>query len=184
MRLSDLCNFHLTHGHYEEGIKALKYVYGNSDDCLHVMPSEDTESCNELLVAIYFVPAVSYDEKVRRRHAKLANYSSISEKIFHVVGKSEEIFTGITGAKIAVSLGEGKLLKKLHHVASSQGDGIVATKQHFESWLEKPEAHLLKEEGHHHHPEVFAPVTHLLIFWNERLTIGGVITSVCHYTKN
>ncbi|ODM87217.1 hypothetical protein Ocin01_19465 [Orchesella cincta] len=32
---------------------------------------------------------------------------------------------------IAVSLGEGKLLKKLHHVASSQGDGIVATEAAF-----------------------------------------------------
>ncbi|ODM88261.1 hypothetical protein Ocin01_18422, partial [Orchesella cincta] len=33
--------------------------------------------------------------------------------------------------KIAVSLGEDKLLKKLHHVASSQGDGTVATEAAF-----------------------------------------------------
>lgn len=55
MKFTDLCTFHLTHGHYKEAIKALKYVYWNSDDCLHVMfniynflmrqqPYEDIES--------------------------------------------------------------------------------------------------------------------------------------------
>ncbi|CAL8074907.1 unnamed protein product [Orchesella dallaii] len=137
MKLPDLCNFHLTHGHYKEAIKALKYVYWNSDDCLHVMfniynflmrqsPSEEIENNFELLLATYFVPAVSFDEKVRRRHGKPMRV--LARRFFMWLIKAKKYPRAL---QIAVSLGEDKLLKKLHHVASKQGDSTVATEAAF-----------------------------------------------------
>jgi hypothetical protein len=37
MRLTNVCNFHLTNHHYPEAVKVLKSVYWNSEECLHVM---------------------------------------------------------------------------------------------------------------------------------------------------
>ncbi len=58
VKLTQLCNFHLTNDHWPEAVKVLRSVSWNSDECLHVMyqiftflmqlkHSEDVE-CNVL----------------------------------------------------------------------------------------------------------------------------------------
>ncbi|ODM88263.1 WD repeat-containing and planar cell polarity effector protein fritz, partial [Orchesella cincta] len=137
----------------------------------------------ELLLATYFVPAVSYDEKVRRRHGKPMRV--LARRFFMWLVKARKYPRAL---QIAVSLGEDKLLKTLHHVASSQGDGTVATEAAFRIMARKTRSSS-SESGRSSSPSGSTCSCHTSSGMSDLQSVSvkevfqRVRTSVCHYTR-